>query len=378
MRGGEIALENILALLPDADLFTLLHNPGSVSPTIEAFQPKTTFINRLPFASTKYRNYLPFFPMAIEQLDLDAYDVIVSTSHCVAKSAIPAGRARHLCYCFTPMRYAWDQFDSYFGADQVGRWKNRLYRMAMARLSRWDAATSNRVHHYIAISDYVANRIRRYYNREPGVIYPPVNTDFYTPGTSHPGDYFVVVSALVPYKRVDIAIKACADARVRLRIVGDGPEIKRLKSLAGPDVEFLPRQTTHELRELYRNSRGFLLPGEEDFGIAPVEALACGRPVIALSAGGARETVEEGVTGILVQDDTVDGFTDAINSLASFQYDPTTLHRAAARFSTAAFQRGMSKALNDFFADTKELPSQLTSQTQINLTKIQSKSTTQQ
>lgn len=376
MRGGEIALENILALIPDADLFTLLHNPGSVSATIEAFKPKTTFINRLPFASTKYRNYLPLFPMAIEQLDLDAYDVIISTSHCVAKSAIPAGSARHLCYCFTPMRYAWDQFDSYFGADQIGRWKSHLYRLAMAKLSRWDAATSSRVHRYIAISEFVANRIRRYYGREPDVIYPPVNTDFYTPGTGRPGDYFVVVSALVPYKRVDIAIKACAAAKVPLRIVGDGPEITSLKAYAGPDVDFLPHQTGENLRELYRNSRGFLLPGEEDFGIAPVEALACGRPVIALSAGGARETVEDGVTGLLVKDDTVDGFTDAVNDMASFKYDPVTLHQAATRFSTAAFQKRMSSALNSFFSQNTKPPSQLSTKHMLSTEARHSKLTT--
>ena len=378
MRGGEIALENILALIPNADLFTLLHNPGSVSAKIEAFNPKTTFINRLPLASTKYRNYLPLFPMAIEQLNLDGYDAIISTSHCVAKSAIPSGQTRHLCYCFTPMRYAWDQFEFYFGAQQIGRWRNYLYRMAMARLSRWDAATSNRVHHYIAISQYVADRIRRYYKREPDVIYPPVNTDFYTPAPGLPGDYFVVVSALVPYKRVDIAIKACESARARLRIVGDGPEIERLKHCAGPNVEFLPRQTSEELRDLYRNCRGFLLPGEEDFGIAPVEALACGRPVIALDAGGARETVQDGVTGVLVGEGTADGFAEAISSIARFKYDPNTLHQAAARFSTASFQRKMSGALNNFFVNNSEPPSQFSKKNKISTAPIQSKQSSQQ
>ncbi len=345
MRGGEFALEAILDLVPQAELFTLLHARGTTSPRLEALRPRTSFIQRLPFARTRYRHYLPLFPAAIEQFDLDRFDLVISTSHCAAKAAVPTGRARHLCYCFTPMRYAWDQFDAYFGPDRVGPLQSRLYRAAMRRLARWDAATAGRVDCYVAISHYVAERIRRYYGREAVVIAPPVDTGFYSPGGEPPQDGFVVVSALVPYKRVDLAIEACRLAETPLRIVGDGPEAGRLRSLAGPSVEFIPHCPAEELREIYRASRGLLLPGEEDFGIAPVEAQACGRPVVALARGGARETVEHGVTGMLVEEATPEAFADAIRSIDDGAFDPVRLHVAACRFARPVFAERMRRAI---------------------------------
>ena len=345
MRGGESALEHILTLVPDSQLFTLMHASGSVSAQIESHQPRHTFVQHLPFSKTRYRNYLPIFPTAIEQLDLDGYDVVISTSHCAAKAAIPPGKARHLCYCFTPMRYAWDQFDAYFGVEQVGRWRSNLYRLAMNRLARWDMTTAGRVDRYVAISQYVASRIDRYYNREADVIYPPVDTDFYCPNGSKSRGYFVVVSALVPYKRVDMAIEACHLAGVELRVVGTGPEAKRLKSLGNSTVKFMSHQTKKQLRDLYRGSQGFLLTGEEDFGIAPLEAQACGRPVIALGRGGALETVDDGITGLLVKTDDAESFANAIQIAAQREFDPARLHAAASRFSPAVFYKNMRKAL---------------------------------
>lgn len=345
MRGGEMVLEALCELLPNARLFTLLHERGSVSPRIEACRPRTSFIQHLPLARTRYRQYLPLFPMAVEQFDLDGFDAVVSTSHCAAKAVVPTGRAWHLCYCHTPMRYAWDQFDAYFGAARVGRVRSRMYAMAMRRLARWDAATAGRVDHYVANSNHVATRIRRYYRREAEVVYPPVDTDFFVPDGSSPGSYFMVVSALVPYKRVDVAVAACEQAGVPLLIVGDGPDAARLRSHAGPTVTFKSHCARDELRDLYRGARGFLLPGEEDFGIAPVEAQACGRPVIALARGGARETVEEGVTGQLVQDESPEAFADAIRHLDDGAFDPRRLHAAASRFSRARFQTEMRTAI---------------------------------
>ncbi len=345
MRGGEFALEAILDLVPQAELFTLLHVRGTTSPRLEALRPRTSFIQFLPFARTRYRHYLPLFPAAIEQFDLDRFDLVISTSHCAAKAVVPTGRARHLCYCFTPMRYAWDQFDAYFGPERVGRFQSRVYRTAMRRLARWDAATAGRVDGYVAISRYIAERIRRYYGREAAVIAPPVDTGFYSPNGAPPQGGFVVVSALVPYKRVDLAIEACRLADVPLRIIGDGPEAGRLRAQAGPSVEFIPHCPGEELREIYRTSRGLLLTGEEDFGIAPVEALACGRPAIALARGGARETVEPGVTGILVEEASADAFADAIRSLDDGAFDPVKLHLAASRFARPVFAYRMRKAL---------------------------------
>ena len=345
MRGGEVTLEAILELVPGARLMTLVHVPGSVTPGIETHRPRPSFLQHLPQARTRYRQYLPLFPAAVEQFDLDEVELVISTSHCAAKAVVPTGRARHLCYCFTPMRYAWDQFDAYFGPARVGALRSRLYGLALGRLARWDAATADRVDRYVAISRYVANRIDRYYNRTADVLEPPVDTRFYHPDGSPPGDYFIIVSALVPYKRVDLAIEACRLAKVPLRVVGAGPEADRLRRLAGPAVEFIEHCSQAELRDLYRGARACLLTGEEDFGIAPVEAQACGRPVIALASGGACETVEHGATGLLVPQATAAAFAAAIRALDDRAFDPVRLRGSASRFSRPVFQKRMRETI---------------------------------
>lgn len=224
MRGGEKVLESFCRLFPDAPIFTLVHTPQSVSPLLESRRIQTSLVGRLPGASRHYRSLLPLFPAAVEWFNLDEVDLVVSTSHCAAKAVVRTGRARHLCYCHSPMRYAWDQFDAYFGPARVGRVRSRAYRQIMARLARWDRATAPRVDRFVANSRYVAGRIARYYNRRASVLYPPVDTAFYTPGGHGRGRYFLVVSALVPYKRLDIAIRAATRLGVALRIIGTGPE----------------------------------------------------------------------------------------------------------------------------------------------------------
>ena len=352
MRGGEAVLEAILELVPKARLLTLVHVPGSVTPHIESHDPCPSFVQRLPLAHTRYRQYLPLFPTAVEQFDLDDVDLVLSTSHCAAKAVVPTGRARHLCYCHTPMRYAWDQFDAYFGPARVGRLKSGLYGLALRRLARWDAATANRVDRYVANSHYVAARIGRYYNRVADVIEPPVDTSFYTPDGSGPGDYFIIVSALVPYKRVELAIEACELAGVALRVVGRGPEAGRLRGRAGSRVKFVEHCSQAELRDLYRGARAFVLTGEEDFGIAPVEAQACGRPVIALARGGACETVAHEATGLLVSDATAGAFAAAIRSLDEHEFDPLQLRRSALRFARPRFQERMRASIENLAAET--------------------------
>ncbi|MCX8010893.1 MAG: glycosyltransferase, partial [Ignavibacteria bacterium] len=229
MRGGEKVLEVLCELFPNADLFTLLYNKGKLSPKIEKMNIKTSFIDKLPFKTTKYRNYLPLFPKAIESFDFSNYDLIIPTSHCVAKSAKPSNRALHICYCHTPMRYVYDMYDEYFGKGKAGL----LTRLAMSyfapKLQAWDIRTSDRVHHFIANSKYVAGRIKRYYNREADVINPPVDTSTFQLSEKDKG-YYLVVSALVPYKRVDLAISLFNKNRKKLLIVGDGPELEKLKS----------------------------------------------------------------------------------------------------------------------------------------------------
>lgn len=345
MRGGEKVLEALADLVPDASLFTLLHVPGAVSPRLEALRPRVSFVQYLPDARRRYRWYVGLFPAAVEQFDLDEFDLVLSTSHCAAKSVVRAGRARHVCYCHTPMRYAWDQFDNYFGPQRVGPLRNRLFRLAFSRLARWDAATAGRVDRYVANSHHVAARIRRYYNREATVVHPPVDTAFFSPNGSPPGSYFLIISALVPYKRIEMAMDACRLARVPLRIAGEGPERERLQALAGPDVKFMGWRSDEEIRELYRGATAFLLPGEEDFGIAPVEALACGRPVVGLARGGVTETVSDGDTGVLVDEPTAEAFAAGIARAASLRFDAGHIRSQALRFSVSRFHDEMRPLL---------------------------------
>jgi glycosyltransferase involved in cell wall biosynthesis len=337
MRGGEKVLEVFCEVYPAADIFTLVHVPGSVSPTIERHPIRTSLIQRLPWSGRLYRHYLPLFPTAVELLDLDGYDVVVSISHCAAKSVIIRGSARHLCYCLTPMRYAWDQFDAYFGAARVGALGQAVLRPVLARLARWDAATAGRAHQYVAISRYVAARIARYYNREAGVVYPPVDTGFFRPAAIDPGRHALVVSALAPYKRIDLAIDACRGAGVALRVVGDGPELPRLARQADDSVTFLGRLSDEAIRHEYRAAGAVLLPGVEDFGIVPLEAQACGTPVVALAEGGALETVVDGVTGTLVQSASVDAFAEGIRRTLDTRFDSGAIRTHTTRFGRERF-----------------------------------------
>jgi glycosyltransferase involved in cell wall biosynthesis len=343
MRGGEKVLEAIAELYPGAPVHTLLHVRGSVSAAIEGHPQKRSFVQWLPSAARHYRQYLPLFPTAIEQFDFDAYDLVISTSHCAAKSVVVPGRAVHVCYCHSPMRYAWDQFESYFGADQVGAGRSRVLRPVLARLARWDRDTAGRVSRYVANSHYVAGRIRRYYNRGSTVVFPPVDTTYYRPEPGvRPEPFLLAVSALVPYKRLDTAIRAAAAARMPLTIVGRGPEESRLRAVAASsraDVTFTGWLEDTQIRDLYRRATAVVMPGVEDFGMVPVEAQACGRPVVALGEGGALDSVVDGVTGLLVREPSVDAFADAFARAATHAFDPAAIRRHAETFGKDRFQQ---------------------------------------
>ena len=355
MRGGEKVLELLCERYPDADIFTLFHVRGSVSSTIERHRIVTSALQKLPFAKTHYRKYLPLYPTAIEQFDLDPYDFVLSVSTCAAKSVVTPGRARHICYCNAPMRYAWDQFDAYFGPDRVGAFTSRsVYRPILRHLARWDAATATRAGRFVANSSNIAARIRRYYNREATIVYPPVDTDFYSPDTTPPAQHFLIVSALVPYKRIDLAIEACRRVGARLRIIGNGPDRARLERQASAanasgasHVDFIGWATDENIRDEYRRAVAVLLPGEEDFGIVPVEAQACGRPVVAYGRGGALETVVPGETGVFFDELTVESLTDALNRVAALQVDPQRLRANALRFSRERHERAMSSVIDE-------------------------------
>ena len=350
MRGGEKALEVLCERYPEAELFTLVHIPGSVSPIIERRPIHTSFVQHMPGVSRYYRQYLPLFPTAVERFNFDRFDLVLSISHCAVKSVI-TGKVPHLCYCLTPMRYAWDQFDAYFGPERIGQIGSRLMRPVMDRMARWDRDTAGRPDRYVAISHYVAGRIGRYYNREATVVYPPVNTDFYRPDNTSPEGFALIVSALVPYKRIAVAIDACAQARVPLKIVGDGPERQSLERGATGQVEFLGRRSDDEIRTLYRRAGVVLLPGEEDFGIVPLEAQSCGRPVVALGRGGALETVVPGETGLLVDDLSAEAFADAVSSAVGRSFDAAAIRRHAEGFGRERFGDEMETALRNLAAE---------------------------
>jgi len=344
MRGGERCLEAACELFPAAPLYTLLHVPGSVAPVIERRRIVTSFLQRLPAAPRLYRQYLPLFPAAVRGLDLSAHDVVISLSHCAAKAVrVPAG-AFHLCYCFSPMRYVWDLYDDYFGA-RAPRLARVLMPPVAAALRRWDRRTDG-VHRFVAISRHIAGRIERVYGRAADVIYPPVDVARFRVA-EHVDDYYLVVSALVPYKRVDLAIEAAGRLGRRLLVVGTGPEERRLRALAGPRVEFLGRRTDREVADLYARGRAVLFPGVEDFGIVPLEAAAAGRPTIALARGGALETLVgldapagTAPTAVLFGAQTVDALVEAIRTYerAAHRFEPAALRARALEFDRPVFK----------------------------------------
>ncbi|PYM20245.1 MAG: glycosyltransferase family 4 protein [Candidatus Rokuibacteriota bacterium] len=353
MRGGERCLEAVCELFPQAPLFTLLHVPGSVSATIERRRIVTSFVQRLPGAATRYRHYLPLFPAAVRGLSLAGFDVVLSLSHCVAKAVrVPPG-ALHLCYCFTPMRYVWDLEADY--ADGAG-WLTRLALPPVAAaLRRWDRRTAG-VHEFVAISRHIGARIRRVYGRDATVIYPPVELDRFQIAPAI-DDYYLVVSALVPYKRVDLAVLAANRTGRRLLVVGRGPEEARLRALAGPTVTFLGWRSDAEVAQLYARCRAVLFPAVEDFGIVPLEAAAAGRPTLALAQGGALETMvglDAGAppTAVFFREPTVDALAGAIATFeaAAHRFEPKALRAHAAQFDRPRFAQRIRDWVDDRWA----------------------------
>jgi glycosyltransferase involved in cell wall biosynthesis len=345
MRGGEKCLEVLCRRWPDAALFALLHRRGSVSAAIEQLQPRTSFLNLLPESQRYYRYLLPLMPAAVTSWRLPPCDLVVSFSHCVAK-AVRLGRQAvpHVCYCFTPMRYAWHMQGAYFGVERVGSVKARLLERVLDWLRDWDRRTAAGVTHFVAISETVQRRIAECYGRDSLVIYPPVDTDFYHPAALPREDFYLVVSAFAPYKRLDLAIGACNALGRKLLLIGSGQDEARLRALAGPTVHFLGWQPDTIIRDHLRRCQALLFPGEEDFGIVPVEAQACGAPVIAYGRGGATETVlpperRREPTGLWFAEQTVDCLTEAMTVFEKrrSQFSPAAARRQALRFNAPRF-----------------------------------------
>lgn len=359
MRGGERCLEVFCELFPEADLFTLLHVRGRVSPIIEQRRITTSFIQRLPSAAGRYRHYLPLMPAAVERFDFRGYDLVLSSSHCVAKGARPGPGTLHVCYCFTPMRYVWDRYDDYVG-DHAGLATRLALPVVAPALRAWDRSASRRVHHFVAISEHVRTRVRRCYEREATVIYPPVDVQRFELADGPEDDFYLVVSALVPYKRIDLPVLAAGALGRRLLVVGTGPEEARLRALAGPTVEFLGWRSDGDIARLYRACRAVLFPGCEDFGIVPLEAMAAGRPVIALAAGGALETIvppggEAPPTGLFFEEQSVEALTAAIRRFEAEaeRFQPKALRARAELFDREHFRTAMRGYLERRLAEPR-------------------------
>ncbi|MCD6378956.1 glycosyltransferase [bacterium] len=349
MRGGEKVLEVFCELFPEAKIFTLVHIKGSVSSTIEALPVETSFIQKLPGAKKRYRSYLPLFPAAIEKFDMRGFDLILSSSHCVAKGVIPHPDALHISYCFTPMRYVWSMYEEYFGKGRVGLIARGLMPLFANYLRVWDSSSAHRVDKFVADSQHVKKRIRRYYGRDADVIYPPVSTEGTYLSEKDEG-YFLIVSAFAPYKRVDIAIDAFNRLGERLVVVGTGQDEKRLKKIAGRNIEFHGWVDSDKLMDYYAGCRALVFPGEEDFGIVPLEAQCFGKPVIAYGAGGVLETVNgfwvegdpespaENPTGLFFREQTAEALIAAVRRFASLSFDPGVIRQHALGFDREIFK----------------------------------------
>jgi glycosyltransferase involved in cell wall biosynthesis len=324
-----------LELFPDADLFTLVYRPEKMGPEFQRRRVSASFLQRLPFGKSRYQYYLPLFWELMGGFDLSSYDLIVSSSSACAKWVRNPAKVPHVCYCHTPMRYIWDLFDDYFGPSSFApvRWSAKFFR---PYLQRCDLRSNEGVTHFLANSTEVQSRIKRIYGRESEVLHPPVDVDRFKLKKGA-GDYFLVLSALVPYKKVDLAVKVCTARNWPLLVVGKGSEEKRLRRLAGPTVTFKGWASQEEIPQYYSNAKALLFPGKEDFGIVPVEALASGCPVIAFAEGGVRDTLEDGVTGVQFQEQTEQALEGAIDRFLSSKFDPEALRKKAMPFSKARF-----------------------------------------
>jgi glycosyltransferase involved in cell wall biosynthesis len=335
--GAERVLEVMHELYPTAPIYTSIFDPRAMPPTYGAMEIHTSFMQRLPWVMRRYQSYLPFFPLVFENFDLRDYDVVISNSSAWAKSVITEPETLHICYCLTPMRWAW-RYHDYVNRERLGDLARVALPPVMNYLRMWDVSAASRVDEFVAISRAVAERIEKFYRRPASIIYPPVDTEAFRP-TGVSDDFYLVASRLIPYKRVDLVVEAFNQLGLPLKIVGDGRDRASLQSRAKPNIEFLGRVSDAELSDLYARCRAFVFPGEEDFGIAPVEAQACGRPVIAFAAGGALDTIIDGETGTYFRQPTPDALADAVREIERRDWSVDRIRSNAERFSAESFRR---------------------------------------
>jgi glycosyltransferase involved in cell wall biosynthesis len=352
MRGGEKVLEQFCELFPEADIFTHVYVPGRISEKIRRHRVQTTFINKLPGASRHHQRYLPLMPFALEQLDLRGYDLVISSEAGPAKGVVSAPGTVHICYCHSPMRYVWDMYHEHLR--YLRRPSRTLMRLVAHYLRMWDAESARRVDIFVANSRFVAERIRKYYRREAEVICPPVDTQAFSTSTMT-DDFYLMVSQLVLYKRVDVAIEAFNRSGRKLIVIGEGEESKRLRATAKPNVTLLGYQPLEVVRSNYSKCRALIFPGVEDFGIVPVEAMASGRPIIAYRRGGVLDTVVDGTTGLFFNEQSPEALNEALDSFEQREssFSAVEIAKHAARFDQAIFRQAIRALVDRVLTDTR-------------------------
>jgi glycosyltransferase involved in cell wall biosynthesis len=344
MRGGELVLDSILKVYPEADLFTLIYNKGKLNPRIENRKIFTAFTDRLPFKSTKYRNYLPLFPTAIETFDFRGYDLIISSSHCVAKGVIPPPYCKHITYVHSPMRYVWDLYYDYF--PKTKGLSFFFIQLISNYLRNWDVNSNTRVDKFLANSAFIRERIRRYYNRDAKVVFPPCLPENQKVVEEKKENFYLMVSAFAPYKRIDLAIEAFQKNGKKLLIIGGGQEEAKLKKNVPKNIELLGSLPRSETVEYYKKAKGFIFPGLEDFGITPVEAQSFCTPVIAYGKGGALETVIPEKTGVFFESQTVESLNEAILHSESLNYKKNDFQASIDRFTEEKFINDLKRSVD--------------------------------
>jgi glycosyltransferase involved in cell wall biosynthesis len=345
--GAESVLESLVRLFPGAPVFTSMYAPEVMPSQYRDWDIRTTFMQRLPGVTKHHQAYMPVYPLAFGTLDLAGHDLILSNKSGFCHGVPCPSGSMHVCYCLTPTRFLW-QYEAYRERENIKRVLNLLLKPVVGLLRRWDYAAAQRVHHFIAISSEIQERIRRFYRRESTIIYPPVDVSRFRPGPEPAGDYLLAGGRLIPYKRVDLAVRACSQLGLKLIVYGDGRDRPALEQLAGPSVSFVGRVAWDELVRLFQGARAFIFPGLDDFGIAPVEAQAAGRPVIAFAGGGALDTVTPGRTGEFFGDQSIESLAAVLARFDADAYDPGMCRANAERFSTERFERDLKESIWNF------------------------------
>ena len=347
--GAENCLEVFCELFPGADVYTLIYNPAAIrSEKIKRMKIRTSFIQNLPCGRKFYRHYLPLMPYAVESFNLEGYDFILSSSHCVAKGARAQKGARHLCYCYTPMRYVWEMYGAYFDKRQTRLLASLAMPFFANHLRKWDVASSKRVHKFVAISETVRARIKEHYETDADVLFPPVDTGFFGNTGEKREDFFLVVSRFVPYKRIGLAVAAFNRLGLPLVVIGGGPGEKELRKMAGKNTRILTEQSGESIRSHYSRCRALVFCGLEDFGIVPLEAQACGAPVIAFGQGGLKETVVEGKTGVFFAEQTETALAETVKKFSLMKFSEKDAVDNALKYSRDKFKAGFKEYAENF------------------------------